>query len=145
MKIPRLNHLRSDQLTITMHLSINELLDRLTCIVTQIYHSPDHKYTQHRKRLRPRVPRGSSMSLGDCHKIKPIRFSKVEFKKENSVKFASPYVLLSRRHHHSGPSSPGLSLAPSPPHQSQSLDDTSTSTSTSRLRRLRKNLFRKKR
>ena len=33
----------------------------------------------------------------------------------------------------------------SPPFQSQSLDDTSTSTSTSRLRRLKKNLFRKKR
>jgi len=75
-----------------------------------------------RKRLRPRVPRGSSMSLGDCHKIKPIR-----------------------RHHHSGTSSPGLTSGPSPPHQSQSLDDTSTSTSTSRLRRLKKNLFRKKR
>ena len=60
------------------------------------------------------------------------------------LKEGKSFTICSRRHHHSGTSSPGLTSAPSPPNQSQSLDDT-VSSSTSRLRRLKKNLFRKKR
>ena len=66
VKIPRLNHLRSDTCNYNLHCIIG--LANICC-------HTDKLFWKHRKRLRPRVPRGSSMSLGDCHKIKPIRFS----------------------------------------------------------------------
>jgi len=82
-----------------------------------------------RKRLKP-ITRGSTVSLGDCHKVRPKRATRGQTSATSSP--GPPSV----------PSAPRPLLSRLPATQSQSLDGSS---STSKLRKLRRNLFRKKR